>query len=240
MTVTDLGRLANVGPVPIGAGAAAHDLAEHRIAITEQRVEETINEFRSECSASNVACRIERETCDPMDELRSLWRYNDLTVIGLRGLFEYGVVHNPDDTMVGLIKHGVRPILAVGREFRPIKRVLIAYNGSMESAKAMKRFIQSHLWDDPVVKIVCFNRKPKVGERLLDDAAEYCRAHGQEVERELIDKHPRPHLLTHAEDWNADLIVMGSTNRARIFSHVMGDTVIQAIRESSIPLYLTQ
>ncbi len=33
---------------------------------------------------------------------------------------------------------------------------------------------------------------------------------------------------------------MGSSSRARIFQHLMGDTTLHAIRHAEIPLYLTQ
>jgi nucleotide-binding universal stress UspA family protein len=240
VTVTDLRRLANVGPVPVGAGAAAHALAEHRISITEERVEQGISDFQGACESHGITCEVVRETCDPFAELMDLWRFHDLTIIGLRGLFEYGVVHNPDDWVVDIVRRGVRPILAVSREHQAIRRALIAFSGSMESAKAMKRFVQMRPWPDPTVKVVTFNRKSEQGSRLLDGAAVYCRAHGLDAETELMEGNPRDVLLEHAEGWGADLIVMGSSRRGRIFKRVLGDTAIRAIRESNVPLFLTQ
>jgi nucleotide-binding universal stress UspA family protein len=181
-----------------------------------------------------------RETGDPLDELKSLWRYHDFTVFGLRGLFEYGVVHNPDDMLIGLIKAGVRPMLAAAREYRSVQRVLIAYSGSMESAKAMKQFVQAMYWADPVLRIVSFDSKPERGQPLLADAAAYCESHGLMVETELVDAHPRAELLNYARRWGADMIVMGATSRARIFQHVLGDTVLTAVRGSDVPLFLSQ
>ena len=53
-----------------------------------------------------------------------------------RGLLDYGVVDNVD-SIDDLFLRGVRPIVAVSSQFREIARVLVAYNGSMASAKAM-------------------------------------------------------------------------------------------------------
>lgn len=239
VTVTDLQRLASVGPVPVGGMAAASSLAEHRIQITEQRVRETIREFETACREAGVDHAVEQETCDPLEELKSLARYHDIVVFGPRGLFEYGVVHHPDDRLVDVIRHGVRPIFAVSEAYREIKRVLIAYNGSMESAKAMKHFALFNLWPDVLVRIVCFDRKPDEGQALLADASSYCGVHGLKVETDLNAGDAREQLLSYADGWNADLIVMGSTNRLRILKHVLGDTVLTAIREASIPLFLS-
>ncbi len=240
VTDVDLARLAHVGPVPIGGGAAAHGLVERRLELTQQHVEEAIGSFESACSEAGMRCCVARETGNPFEQLIAMCRYQDLTIAGLRGLFEYGTVHNPDDLLIQLIAKGVRPILAVARNYRPIRRVLVAYNGSMESAKALKRFVQLSLWPDITLKIVCFDLAADEAKPLLTDAAVYCRAHGLEPETELVEGSPRDGLLEHAGQWQADLIVMGSTSRARIFKHLLGDTALHAVRNAEVPLFLTQ
>ncbi|MHC4428899.1 MAG: universal stress protein, partial [Planctomycetota bacterium] len=50
VTDVDLAKLANVGPIPLGAGAAAHDLIEHRLHLTEQHIDEAIATFETACS----------------------------------------------------------------------------------------------------------------------------------------------------------------------------------------------
>ena len=239
VTDIDLAKVANVGPVPMGAGAAATDLVEHRLEITEQLVTEAIERFEAACSTSNVSFNVVRETGNPYEMLISLCRYHDLTVAGLRGLFEYGIFHNPDDVLIQLIARGVRPIVAVARAHRPVRRVLVAYNGSMESAKALKRFVQMQLWSDITMKIVCF-QKGGDADQLLTDAAEYCRLHGYVADVEHIDDAPGKGLLPHADTWNADLVVMGSSSRARIVQHLLGDTTLHAVRHAEVPLFLTQ
>ena len=238
LAVTDLARLANVGPVPLGAGAAASELSEHRIEEAERRVTDVIATFESQCRAERIVACVDREEGDPIDALSKLWRYHDLVIFGLRGLFEYGLVHNPDDTLIRIIKAGIRPIVAVAKEHRPIRRALIAYNGSLEAAKALKSFVQMSPWQNVSIRIACFQRPRETPEHLLADAAGYCAAHGYHAETEFIDKDPREHLIGYAEQHDCDIIVMGSTGRSRLAEYVLGDTVLTAIKESSVPLYL--
>ena len=116
-----------------------------------------------------------------------------------------------------------------------------ARKGSAESAKAMRRFVQSQLFPDITVQIVCFNRKPKDGEPLLEGARRYCESHGLEVTKtDLVDEHPLQILVSYAQQAGVDLIVLGATSRNRIIQHILGDTVVAAIRESTVPLYLNQ
>lgn len=240
VTVVDLARLADVGPIPLGGGAAAHSLAAHRVQVTEERVEEQITNFEKACRDASISYIVDRETGDPFDRLLELWRYHDLTIIGLRGLFEYGVVHHPDDEIIRLIARGVRPIIAVSHEHRPVNRVLIAYNGSPESAMAMKRFAQTRLWPDVTVKIACFGFDDEKALPLLADATTYLRAHGYEPEAESLPGYPKEGLLKHSREWKADLVVMGSTSRSRIRKLVMGETALEALIHADVPLFLSQ
>ena len=240
VTDVDLAKVANVGPVPMGGGAAATELVEHRLHLAEKLVGEAISNFESACAEAGVAYTVVRETGNPYEKLISLWRYHDLTVAGLRGLFEYGIFHNPDDVLIQLIAKGVRPILAVASAYRSVRRVLAAYSGSPESAKALKRFVQTRLWPDITLKIVCFDHSPDEAKDLLDSASEYCRLHGYDAEVEHLPGSALKGLLSHADDWKADLVVMGSSSRARIFQHLLGDTTLHALRNAEIPLYLTQ
>lgn len=56
--------------------------------------------------------------------------------------------------------------------------MLIAYNGSMESAKAMKRLVQMRLWLDVEWEVMMFHMSDDKASELLLPAATYCRAHG--------------------------------------------------------------
>jgi nucleotide-binding universal stress UspA family protein len=240
VTDIDLAKVADVGPVPMGAGAAAHDLMEHRLQLTQQQMEETVKNFEDACAEAGLNGGVEREHGNPFDTLVSVWRYHDMVVAGLRGLFEYGVLHEPDDVLLQLISKGVRPIVAVARNYRPIRRVLIAYSGSLEAAKAMKRFVQMRLWPDITVKVACFDGAKGEPDELLSSAVEYCRLHGYDAEWQRVGGSARDKLLDHAADWKADLIVMGSASRARLLQHLLGDTTLHALRNADIPLFLAR
>jgi nucleotide-binding universal stress UspA family protein len=172
--------------------------------------------------------------------LMGLWRYHDLTVIGLRGLFEYGVVQNPDDHVVKLIRRGVRPIIAVSSQYREVDRVLVAYDGSPQAAMAMKRFAQLRLWPDATVRLVCFGLANEEATPLLTDATAYLRAHGYEPEARSMPGDAKPGLLAHAREWGADLVVMGSTYRSRLRKIVIGPTTEEALMHAGMPLFLSQ
>lgn len=240
VTDVDLASVENVGPVPIGGGAAAEGLAEHRRQLVEGHIEESIARFETACCEADVRYSVHRAVGEPFDHLINLWRYHDLTILGLQGLFEYEVIHKPDDVLLRLMSAGVRPIVAVAETHRTIEHALIAYNGSMESAKAMKRFVQMHLWPGLTLTVACFELPAEAAETLLADAATYCRTHGYEPLTEYVEGSARDGLLACAERCGADLIVMGATARSRLFRRLLGDTALHTIQEAKVPLFLAQ
>ena len=64
--------------------------------------------------------------------------------------------------------------------------------------------------------------------------------HGYGAETARVDGAPRDRLLEYAQESQADLIVMGSSSRARILKHLLGDTTLHAVRHADVPLFLTQ
>jgi len=243
VTVLDPHRLATAGPAPEKRPADATT----RIALTRERLEAAIGAFESACAAAGVRHRVEREgNASSFEVMISLARYHDLMIFGLRSIFEYGVSgpdqpeEKPKDTLARLVSAGVRPIIAVSETFRPIRKALIAYSGSMESAKTMKRFVQLRLWPEAQLKIVTFQSSESRARRLLFDASEYVRAHGFHVEADWNPGSPKDFLLPMATQWQADMIVMGNSARSLLVKRVLGETALQIIRDADRPLFLCQ
>ena len=242
VTVVDIEGLSNVGLVPAGALHAAREMAKQRVRVTKEKIGEAISELESACAAEGIKFHIKQEERgDPFDYMISLARYHDIMIFGLRSIFEYDIsFEEPKDTLARLISAGVRPIIAVSDKFRPIQKVMIAYNGSMESAKTMKRFVQLRLWPDAKLKIVTFQGSEDKAHKLLYDASEYCRAHGFHVESESNPGSPKEFLLPMATLWQADMIVLGNSARSLLLKRVLGETALHIIRNAERPLFLCQ
>jgi len=242
VTVVDFKHLSKIGPVPVRGEHAADKLRKHKIVVTKEQIEEVISKFESACAEDGIKYQVKLEKRkNPFDLMISLARYHDLMIFGLQSLFEYGIsVENTKDLLVRLVSAGVRPIIAVSDEFRSIQKALIAYSGSMESAKTMKRFIQLHLWPDVKIKIVTFQSSEDKAQRLLFDASEYCRAHGFSVETESNPGVPKDLLLPMATLWQADMIVLGNSLRNLLVKRLFGETALHIIRNADQPLFLCQ
>jgi nucleotide-binding universal stress UspA family protein len=242
VTAVNFERLAKIGLVPKGTLHAAREAAVQRVRITREGIEAAIGKLEEACTAEGIKYRIKLEEREnPFDLMISLARYHDLMIFGLRSIFEYDIsFEEPKNTLARLISAGVRPIIAVSETFRPVQKALIAYSGSMESAKTMKRFVQLRLWPDAKLKIVTFQRSEDKAQQLLHDASEYCRAHGFHVEHESNPGSPKDFLLPMATLWQADMIVLGNSAGHLLTKQLLGETALHIIRNADRPLFLCQ
>lgn len=241
VTVFDLDRLMDVGPVPARAMAAAEDLREHRIHQARLEVRKSVDVFLAEASRAGVRHAIDYEKGDTFGLLVSLARYHDLIVLGVKGLDELDHLgHDAGATLAKLVSAGVRPILTSSGQHRPLKRILVSYSGSMESAKAMKRFAELDLVTNPIIRVVTFEPAHEDGARLVSQAANYFRAHGVEVQTDVVRKDPQHGLVAYAKEWNADLIVLGNSAKSLWIRRLFGETALAVMNHSDIPLFLGQ
>ena len=240
VTLFDVERLDDTGPVPIGAGQLAKELKESRLEDAAAIIKAASEHFLTECEKAGVKHSIKHESGDPLASLVSHTRYHDLVICGLRSLFEHGVVDEPPDELAMLVQEGVRPLLAVSDTDRPIKKVLIAYSGSMESAKTMRRFVHMRMWPEAKIKVVTFHEHQTEGETRLAKVKEYFDAHGLSPEFECISKPPLEHLLPCAEQWGADLIVLGNSAKSMLLRRILGETALHVMRYAERPLFLAQ
>lgn len=240
IAVTDMPLLMDVGSTGTGADGDPSELVEQRIEHNETAIRQSIDLIVRRLEEAEIPCRVVKEGRDPYDVLVSASRYHDVMIVGLRGLFEHGVTEEPPIELVRLIESGVRPILAAGPHHREVRRVLIAYSGSVESARTMRDFANLELWPDVEVKVIHFGRLNSEAEILLAEARGYLQDHGFSVETETIDDSPKIRLLESAEQWKADLIVVGNSAKSLLRQRVFGETALHTILVSQVPLFLSE
>ena len=244
VTLIDHQSLRDIGPVPIGAGQEAKELREHRLELTKENIEVSIAKFTTLCTESEVTHDVLREDRQsPCDYLLSQARYHDLTVLGLKGIFEYGAPGMAGEDggllLINLLSGGLRPIIAVPEDYRAVKRVLVAYSGSIESASTFKRFFQLQAFGDVQVRFISVGEAERC-QRLLRHASDYCKAYGIALETSHSQGSSQDLILKEATAWKADMIVMGNSAKSLLLRRVLGETALNAIRNSELPLFLAQ
>ena len=242
VAVVDPSRLEWTGPRPIGVGVETltAELRQDRMEKVAAEIEKANKLFAEKCIAAGVPHQTSEQTGDPFEIVADLVRYQDLCVFGLHGLFEHDVVPEPTDSLERLVAAGVRPMLAVSETFRPVRRVLVAYSGSLESAKTFKHFVQSGIYPEAKVRVIHFCNDLNAGSRRLKAAEDYFASHCRDVEIDLIQGDPVQEVVPYAEKWEADLLVAGNSAKNLLLRKLFGETALQLLRGSPLPLFLAQ
>jgi len=172
-------------------------------------------------------------------------RYADLVVIGQNDASELSPVVMPDFPQY-VVLHCGRPVLIIphaGRFDNIGKRVLIAWDASMEATRAVTDAIPL-LRRAHTVEVAMFNtlaQPQSQGARPGTDIAQYLDRHGIKIEmlRRQTDQEIGDALLSLGKERGADLIVMGGYGHVRFREIVLG-RVTQAVLESmTIPVLMS-
>ena len=227
-----------VEPAPIGGGGAAADLRDERIAAVERGMDEAIETFERMVGAADIPHRAERFFGDAQEAIASALRLADLAIIGIRHAFDYGTVAHSDDFLGRVAQASGRPILAMTTPARPIERVVVAYDGSVASANALRAFGVLDGFSPSTIHVVHCEEDGVDSARLLDEGANYLRLHGHDPRTVVVEGNPADAILEHARSCEADLVVMGAVGRRGLSRLFLGDTASLALEQSGIPLLI--
>jgi nucleotide-binding universal stress UspA family protein len=182
----------------------------------------------------------------PFERIVEELMFHDLLVIGRDPHFFYNRPDRRTDTLAKVVKQGTAPAVIVGDAFQPIRRALIACDGSGPSVRTLQRFVQLQPFGSDLVLDLVFIRSDdreenrQFADYLLTRTRAYVAAHG------FADPHCQhlnggstaERLLQLAEETQADLIVAGAHSVSAVRRVAFGSTTHALLRDSTVPLFL--
>jgi nucleotide-binding universal stress UspA family protein len=209
----------------------------------EERVQQALEQFKGIADRLGVPSFEARSSND--DEYAGLCmqaRYADLVVVGQadRDSNEGNLL--PDLPDYTLLNCG-RPVLLVPREGRfPTigKRVMVAWNGSVEAAKAVTAALPLLRGAEQVTLAVLGDSADALGESPGADIALYLARHGVNVEvlRRTEPADPGKAILSLAADFNVDLLVMGAYGHSRFREMMLGGATRTILATATLPVLM--
>ncbi len=173
----------------------------------------------------------------PWDFLLRESQFHDLVILGLDDTYDPVMIPNFFEAIGVLLGDGASPLLCVPPALREIGKVLIAFSGTAASARALKRYAHSRLWEEASVEVVCQNSSPAEAELHLRQAAQFLRAHGHHAKTASLSGRA-PDLCRYAMESGADLIVAGSSHRNRFGIETSSEVLRGLLAQTVLPVFI--
>lgn len=222
-------------------GTAIIDSHKHAAAAELARTETEFNKHVSASGFSNVEWRSTVD--DPAAAMTLHARYADLVVIGQSDPTESTQI--PADFPERLMLDAGRPVLilpSVGRFPKIGKKILVAWNGSRESTRAVTDAIPFMRLAETVHVMAVNPRRGDHGSVPGADIGLYLARHGVRVEVKMdhgAEIDIGNELLSRAADLDADLIVMGGYGHSRLTEWVLGGATRTILESMTAPVLMS-
>lgn len=248
LAIIDTGAIAaQIGPGgAVGAGHYAEVSRKRMVEEAHATAQELVDRFETAFEESELPHTKQIEEGVPFERVIEETKYNDLLVIGRIPHFFYNRPERETNTLAGIVKKGLSPTIVVEQEYHPVERVIVAYDGSAPAARTMQQFAQLHPFGKEVSLEVVHVRagdataKRNESELLIRLAADYLRDHGfgGVMETSVVGDAPGGHLIEHARQVGADLIVAGAHAVSAARRVAFGSTTHTLRKECTVPLFL--
>jgi nucleotide-binding universal stress UspA family protein len=137
-----------------------------------------------------------------------------------------------------IIRASQKPVFVASRAFKPIQKVLVAYDCGTSAMKAVDHIARSPMFAGLSVHVVTVGTATEVAKKGLDDAKAMLRAAGLDADVSILPGLPEMALAKLVDDAQFDLLVMGAYGHSRIRSLIIGSTTTAMIRSCKVPVLL--
>lgn len=162
----------------------------------------------------------------------------DLLVLGKRGEaadFDKGHLGS---NLERVIRSTSKPVLVASRAFKPISRVLFAFDGGKSSLKAIEFLSQAAHYSDLPCHVLMVGTETPDHRRQVEGAVAALKKGGFEATCAIVQGQAESVITDQVETEGVDLVVMGAYGHSRIRNLIIGSTTTEMIRSCKVPVLL--
>ena len=139
-----------------------------------------------------------------------------------------------------IVRASHKPVFVASPAFKPVAKVLIAFDGGASAMKAVDHVARNPLYAGLAVQIVTVGPDTAETAKGLADAKAQLKAAGIEADFSILPGQPETTLSKLVEDAQFAMLVMGAYGHSRIRSLVIGSTTTEMIRACKVPVVLVR
>jgi len=197
---------------------------------------------QKQCRDAGVACETAYETGILAHVMLDCEERADMVVLGQHGEHAAWSEGTLGSSVERMVRASVKPCLVAPGKCQPIQHMLIAYDGSAESSKALHAGIAlaPALGAKVTITTVATLGREDAASEILHKAKQLALDGGVDATLELLHGDPEIEILLVRETVGADLVVMGAYGHTRIRELILGSTTSHVLRKANVPVLLVR
>ncbi len=217
------------------------ELEHEKAKINHEKAQLVLQDAKQQLHEAGVrAIKAIHETGFLVDIFHRFEAESDLIILGKRGEAADFASDHLGSNMERIARASHKPCLITPRNYKPIQRLLLAYDGSDSCQKILNFLVTSPAFTGLELHIVSVGKKgdDETAKSNLKVAQMQAQSAGFQPLCEMIPGIPEKVIAQYIEAHDISLLMMGAYGHSRIRHLVVGSTTMQLLRSSSIPVLL--
>ncbi len=175
---------------------------------------------------------------DLLEALREVENDIRAITIGKRGEGSEFASEHLGSNLERIVRISKVPVFVASRDFRPISKVLVAYDGSASAKVAIDRMSTSPVFEDLEVCVLCVGQDQTKSKAVAGEAVAKLQAANITATPRTATGEPEEVLNRLVANEGFNLLVMGAYGHSRIRNLIIGSTTTAMIQTVKIPVLL--
>lgn len=209
--------------------------------LLEEKAEKVLDRAGKVLQKAQVSFEVEKASGSPVEIICDRSRLADMVIMGSRGEFASWRDKMLGATLEATSRQCIKPIMVTEKDYKKTSGILVAYDGSTNSNKALPfaGYFAQHL--NVPVTILTVSSDQESAKRTLKEATDYLASFKlKKVDTRIEDGEAENKIVETCKEIKADLIIMGSYGHSRIREAILGSTTVQVMRMSSVPVLMVK
>jgi nucleotide-binding universal stress UspA family protein len=227
-------------PEPIGGGAYKLQRDATVIGQSHELLALLISEFMAACAAKGVNHSSLEVEGFPTVEIERLAHEHDLIIIGRTTDFHFDLEENSDVVVKHIARDNPRPLIILPETIHDTDNILVTFDGSMQSSRAMHMFILLGLAQGKKIHVVSIDKNIDIATTYTRFATRMFQAHDLTITPHALvsEGDTAKQLMSIAHDLKASMMVMGGFSHSILRETLFGSCTKTLMAQSDIPIFL--
>lgn len=208
-----------------------------RMELKHRRQMQYRDDFLQVCRRRNVHCEVLDVRGDPLDLLADEARYNDLTIVSCSNNSNRHDSGLSAKELMELALRGVQPLLILREKPNPLQRVLLIYDGSNSSSRAIRSFLSHATFLGEQYRLLCVGAAADPHSSAFCEMSQYCRTRMETLEFGSLPGAPHRTVAKYAQKWETDLLVLGVERSRSWWGSPFGQLGSNLLRNTELAIY---